>query len=163
MYLLSKFDKSDLDITEISITRNTAIGPSELLVLQLPLENPDAKPAWTEARYLSLLPESWRHWWPIREAWWAGQAGRDEILAHGTAIDPTPWLDSAFRGQTPSHGCLTCEESWDPSSGRRVQSEQARLVAAFRRAGGAPGYLVVVELDSQAAPISSEEVAVELK
>ena len=151
------------DIAEISTTRNTAIGPSELLVLQLPLENSSAKPPWTESRYLSLLPGSWQQWWPIREAWWAGLAGRNEILAHGTAIDPTPWLDSPFSGQTPSHGCLTCDESWDPATGRRLSSEQARLVEAFRRAGGAPGYLVVVELDDQNTPVSREEMASQLK
>ncbi len=144
------------EITRISTTRNTAIGPTETLILGLPLEY---DPTWTEARYEALLASSWRNWWPVREAWWAGQAGRNEILAHGTAIDPAPWQDTVFAGQTPSHGCLTCDETWDSDSGRRVASEQAKLVEAFRRAGGAPGYLVLVEVDDQTRPISAEEVA----
>lgn len=147
------------EIPKITTTRNTAIGPSELLVLHLPLENRRARPQWTEARYEALLPPSWRQWWPIREAWWAGQAGRYDILAHGTAIDPAPWLDTAFAGQTPSHGCLTCDEKWDPATGRRATSEQARLNEAFRRAGGAPGYLVLVEIDDLPRPISLDDVA----
>lgn len=148
------------EIPEISTTRNTAIGPSEMLILGLPLEYDRS---WTEGRYDALLPPSWRNWWPIREAWWAGLAGRNEILAHGTAIDPAPWQNTVFAGQTPSHGCLTCDETWDPASGRRVASEQAKLVEAFRRAGGAPGYLVLVEVDDQQKPISADEMADLLK
>ena len=148
------------DITEISTTRNTAIGPSETLILGLPLE---CDSTWTEARYDALLPPLWQKWWPIREAWWAGQAGRNEILAHGTAIDPAPWMDTVFAGLTPSHGCLTCEETWDPATGRRATSEQARLVEAFRRAGKAPGYLIVVEIDDRPEAISPEEVTGLLK
>lgn len=148
------------EIEKISTTKNTAIGPSETLILGLPLEY---DPTWTEARYEALLPESWRKWWPIREAWWAGQAGRNEILAHGTAIDPAPWMDTVYAGQTPSHGCLTCDETWDPATGQRTTSEQARLTTAFRRAGGAPGYLVVVELDDTPRPVTLEDVAALLK
>ncbi len=148
------------EITEINTTRNTAIGPSEMLILGLPLEYDRT---WTAARYEALLPASWRNWWPFREAWWAGQAGRNEILAHGTTIDPAPWQDTVFSGQTPSHGCLTCDETWDPDSGRRVASGQAKLVQAFRRAGGAPGYLVLVEVDDQQKPVSVGEVTELLK
>ncbi len=148
------------EITKINITKNTAIGPTETLILGLPLEYDSS---WTEARYDALLPPAWRTWWPIREAWWAGQAGRNEILAHGTAIDPAPWQDTLFAGQTPSHGCLTCDETWDPVTGERSTSEQARLVAAFRRAGGPPGYLVVVEIDDSTVPVSLENVSGVLK
>lgn len=148
------------EIEEISHTKNTAIGPSETIILGLPLEYDKS---WTENRYENLLPDSWKTWWPIREAWWAGKARRSEILAHGTAIDPTPWMDTVFAGQTPSHGCLTCDETWDPATGRRLTSEQARLVAALRRAGGPPAYLVVVEVDSQTRPVSPADVARLLK
>lgn len=147
-------------IEEFGHTGNTAIGPSETIVLGLPLEYDKT---WTEARYEDLLPESWKSWWPIREAWWAGQAGRFEILAHGTAIDPEPWTGTVFAGLTPSHGCLTCDESWDPSTGRRLASEQARLTTALRRAGGPPAWLVVVEIDAAARPVTREDVGKLLK
>ena len=148
------------EITEISTTRNTAIGPSETIILGLPLEYDRT---WTAARYDGLLPPSWQKWWPIREAWWAGQAGRNEILAHGTAIDPAPWQDTVFAGRTPSHGCLTCDETWEPATGKRATSEQVRLVEALRRAGGAPGYLVLVEVNDQSKPVSADEVTELLK
>lgn len=142
------------EVTETSTSRNLSIGPSELLVLGLPLEYDRT---WTESRYQNLLPESWRVWWPIREAWWAGRAGRNEILAHGTTVDPAPWRDTVFAGLTPSHGCLTCQEMWDPATGQRLSSEQARLVRGWRQAGGGQGYLVVVEIDDQPRPISVGE------
>ena len=148
------------EITKISTTQNTAIGPTETLILGLPLEYDSS---WTEARYDALIPPAWRAWWPIREAWWAGLAGRNEILAHGTAIDPAPWQDTLFAGQTPSHGCLTCDETWDPVTGERATSGQAKLVDALRRAGGPPGYLIVVEIDDRAVPVSPEDVAELLK
>jgi len=144
------------EIVKINQARNQAIGPSEALILGLPLEY-DSR--WTLERYMALLPASWQNWWPAREAWWAGQGGRDEILAHGTTIDPRPWLDTSFAGQTPSHGCLTCDESWDPVTGQRTSSGQAKLTEAFRNAGGVPGYLVVVEVDDQSGPVSEAEVA----
>lgn len=143
------------EITKISTTKNTAIGPTETLILGLPLEYDRS---WTTERYQNLLPESWRGWWPMQEAWWAGLAGRNEILAHGTAIDPAPWRDTVFAGQTPSHGCLTCDEAWDPLTGDRVTSEQAELVQAVRLAGGPPGYLVLVEIDGKTTPVTEAEV-----
>lgn len=143
------------EIQEFGHTKNTAIGPSETIVLGLPLEYDKS---WTEARYDSLLPDSWKSWWPIREAWWAGQAGRFEILAHGTAIDPSPWTKTVFAGLTPSHGCLTCDESWDPSTGRRLTSEQTRLTAALRRVGGPPAWLVLIEIDNTTRPVTPEDV-----
>lgn len=144
------------EIADINQARNQAIGPSEALILGLPLEY-DSR--WTVERYMALWPASWQNWWPAREAWWAGQAGRNEILAHGTTIDPRPWQDTSFAGQTPSHGCLTCDESWDPVTGQRTSSGQAKLTAAFRQAGGLPGYLVVVEVDDQSGPVTEVEVA----
>jgi hypothetical protein len=52
---------------------------------------------------------------------------------------------------------------WDPVTGARATSGQARLVDALRRAGGPPGYLIVVKIDDRAAPVSPEDVAELLK
>ena len=111
-----------LEVTKISTTKNTAIGPTETLILGLPLEYDSS---WTEARYDALLPPAWRTWWPIREAWWAGLAGRNEILAHGTTIDPAPWQDTLFAGQTLSHECQTRGTPCSPGKG---QSQARRAI-----------------------------------
>ena len=55
---------------------------------------------------------------------WLAMAGR--VFQDPNVI--APWQDTIFAGQTPSHGCLTCDETWDPATGRRATSEQARLV-----------------------------------
>ncbi|MDA0811917.1 MAG: hypothetical protein O3C21_05965 [Verrucomicrobia bacterium] len=143
------------EIRGIGHAKNVAIGPTETLVLGLPGEY-DA--TWTEARYDQLLPQTWRAWWPIKEAWWAGQAGRYEILAHGTTIDPEFWRDEPFYPNTPSHGCLTSPEQWNGTTGVREDSDQLRLVRAFQGAGGAPGWLVLIEIDAAAEPVSEEVV-----
>jgi hypothetical protein len=97
----------------------------------------------------------------MQEAWWAGQVGRNEIMAHGTTIDPEWWRGMPFHPLTPSHGCLTCHEEWSPQTGERRRSDQQELVDAVLRAGGAPAWFVVVESETSenaASPVSAEEV-----
>lgn len=144
-------------IRELAFARNVAIGPTRALTLALPGEYEP----WTHHEYERLLPPSWRGHWPMQEAWWAGQVGRNEIMAHGTTIDPEWWIGSPFYPLTPSHGCLTCHEEWSPDTGERTQSDQQDLIDAVIRAGGAPAWFVVVECESpeaSATPVSPGEI-----
>ncbi|MFN0128577.1 MAG: hypothetical protein ACKV19_18040 [Verrucomicrobiales bacterium] len=146
-----------MGLRELAFARNAAIGPTRALTLALPGEYEP----WTHREYERLLPPSWRGHWPMQEAWWAGQVGRNEIMAHGTTIDPESWLGSPFYPLTPSHGCLTCHEEWSPQTGERRHSDQQDLVDAVVRAGGAPAWFVVVECESpetSATPVSAEEI-----
>jgi hypothetical protein len=146
-----------MGIRELGFAENAAIGPTRALTLALPGEYDP----WTHHDYQRLLPPSWRDHWPMQEAWWAGQAGRNEIMAHGTTIDPEWWRDSPFYPLTPSHGCLTCNEEWSPHTGERLHSDQQELVDAVERAGGAPAWFVVVETETpqtSASPVSAEEI-----
>ncbi len=143
------------EVREFSSSTIRAIGPTATIVLGLPSEYDDT---WTLHRYRRLLPQNWHGYWPIYEAWWAGQAGRFEIIAHGTTKDPNHWRQLPFYPNTPSHGCLTALETWDRGNGQRLISEQARLVDALHRAGGVPAWLVVVEVDNQEKPILESEV-----
>jgi hypothetical protein len=146
-----------MGLRELSFAQNAAIGPTRALTLALPGEYEP----WTHGDYQALLPPSWRDHWPMQEAWWAGQAGRNEIMAHGTTIDPEWWRGMPFYPLTPSHGCLTCHEEWSPQTGERMRSDQQELVEAVIRAGGAPAWFVVVESESAecaASPVSAEEV-----
>jgi len=147
-----------MGIRELAFARNVAIGPTRALTLALPGEYE----SWTHREYQRLLPPSWRGHWPMQEAWWAGQVGRNEIMAHGTTIDPEWWHGSPFYPLTPSHGCLTCHEEWSPLTGERTRSDQQDLVDAVISAGGAPAWFVVVECESpesSATPVSPEEIA----
>jgi hypothetical protein len=146
-----------MGIRELAFAENAAIGPTGALTLALPGEYEP----WTHDDYERLLPPSWRNHWPMQEAWWAGQAGRNEIMAHGTTIDPEWWRGSPFYPLTPSHGCLTCNEEWSPRTGERLRSDQQDLVDAVQRAGGAPAWFVVVEWETpetSTMAVSAEEV-----
>ena len=147
-----------MGIRELTVARTAAIGPTLALTLALP----DEYEAWTHEDYQRRLPPSWRAHWPMQEAWWAGQVGRTEIMAHGTTIDPEWWRGTPFHPLTPSHGCLTCDEHWSPDTGARLRSDQQSLADAVIRAGGAPAWFVVVEIDPPklpVTPVSADEVA----
>jgi len=149
------------------LATNQHIGTVPYLWSRLPIEAPVADflhdataeaPEWSEEFYLSLLPPSWRGYFPISEAWLAGRAGRSEIIVHGTTIDPEFYVGEAYYPNTPSAGCLCAKEFWNPEDGRLVYSDQLALLKAFLSGGKRNGYLVVVELDDRAAPVTLDEV-----
>lgn len=149
---------------------NPAIGPTPLLLSKVPVEatvaefelRPGARgrqgeaaddaaraeraEPWAEAAYAALLPPSWRGHTPFLEAWLAGRAGRDEMIAHGTTVNPAYERGRPHWPGTPSEGCLVAMEYWDPDTGALLHSDQLALVQAFAGGGQDQGYLVVVEL-----------------
>ncbi len=146
---------------------NIWIGPTPYLHTKVPVEASVAEfeqrapganePAWTLDRYRALLPASWRQYAPMQEAWLAGQAGRDEMLLHGSTIDPRYYLGSAYFPGTPSAGCVVAMEYWD-REGTMVHSDQLALLQAFTARGQDRGYFVLLELDPATAPVSLAEV-----
>ncbi|MCX7717732.1 MAG: hypothetical protein N2111_04915 [Candidatus Sumerlaeaceae bacterium] len=160
---------------------NKFIGPTPFLESMLPVEaTPDtwfhdpalAGTSWTLEMYLSFLPPGeWRVAASMLEAWYAGTAGRSEMLTHGTCIDPDYYKGMPWHPNSPSLGCLTALELWDGASGRALRSDQLSLVQAFMAAAanrdlsGAPpgpasqpkGYLVVIEISDEARPVSPSE------
>ncbi|MBL8309599.1 MAG: hypothetical protein JNL19_04180 [Burkholderiales bacterium] len=151
---------------------NRWIGPTPYLESMLPVEAPlalfdnpqardtlpklsdeDNRRLWTEAAYLALLPAAWRGWGPMSEALLAGQAGRDEILAHGNAINTAYYRNEAWYPTAPSAGCLVAAEYWSRDDGTLVHSDQLALVKAFVASGMDVGYLIVVELDDAPRPV----------
>lgn len=158
-----------------STASNPSIGPTPFLETKLPIEAPVAEffqvdgsdLDWSESLYEALLPASWRHWEPIKEAWLAGRAGRDEILMHGSVVNPAYYRDAPYFPATPSAGCLTAPEQWDPSSGRLLASGQLKLAQAFARSfnqspGGqdpmVKGYLLMLELPGGSGPVRDSEL-----
>ena len=155
---------------------NRWIGPTPYLESMLPVEAPVAlfsqpqlrdvpsdpkaeanedarfaanKREWTEAQYTRFLPPSWRDYFPMKEAFLAGHAGRDEILAHGNTVNSAYYRGENFFPYAPSAGCLVAMEYWSKDDGTLVHSDQLALVKAFVSGGSDVGYLVVVELDDQ--------------
>ena len=146
---------------------NRWIGPTPYLESLLPVEAPvglfdapdavdvlavspeDNKRAWTAQAYERFLPASWRSYFPIKEAWLAGLAGRDEILAHGNTVNPAYYRGQSYFSAAPSAGCLVAAEYWSKDDGTLVHSDQLALVKAFVSTGKDVGYLVVVDIDDQ--------------
>jgi hypothetical protein len=157
IYRMSGFD----------VSRSRFIGPTENIQLSMPYEIPvdsflispmAEDTGWNREVYRRLLPQSWQSYSPLYQAYYAGQAGRTAIIAHGTTINPAYYQGQPYYPQTPSLGCLCTHESWDPQTGRRLDSDQQKLVDAVKQAGAAVGYAVVVYLSDKKAPVSLQEV-----
>jgi hypothetical protein len=146
---------------------NPTIGPTPFLHSKLPIEASVAEfehaarsEAWSEAVYESFLPPAWRAYAPIKEAWLAGRAGRDEILAHGSVVRTAAYHPGArFLPGSPSAGCLVAPEQWDTATGRLLSSQQLRLAQAYASVASDSlvGYLVVVEVDAADGPVRPDE------
>jgi len=153
-----------------AVSRNSLIGPTPNLQLLMPNENNWEKyfqyapwDHWDSTRdsmaaYLDLLPPSWRKYQPMTEVFRAGLIGRSEIIAHGTTIDPEYFKHKTWYPLTPTNGCLCAKELWNVSNGHLLVSEQYNLVSTFMATPGAKGYLYVINLDNQQAPVTRAEV-----
>jgi len=147
---------------------NKWIGPTPYLHSKIPVEATvaefehaellQAAEAWTEARYEGFLPVTWRGYQPFKEAFLAGQAGRDDMLLHGTTINSDYYRGAAFYPGTPSAGCLVAMESWSKADGTLQRSDQLSLAKAFTASGVDQGYLVVVELDDRPLAVTLADV-----
>jgi hypothetical protein len=146
---------------------NKFIGPTPTVELALPYEvspvqffkdSTFANTEWTYEMYKNMLPESWQNYTPIYEAYYAGKAGRNEIISHGTTVDPMYYKDAPFFPNTPTYGCLCAAEVWKPVTGQLIQSDQLDFDNAIINYGFDKGFLIVVELDDQEKDVTIEEV-----
>lgn len=149
-----------------AVSGNSLIGPTPNLQLVMPNESTWEKffqlPPWEHwdstqdsmQSYLKLLPPSWRSYAPVMEVFKAGMIGRTEIIAHGTTIDPEYFKNKPWYPLTPTNGCLCAKELWNVSNGRLLVSEQFNLVSTFMATPGSKGYLFVINLDDQQAPVT---------
>ncbi len=157
IYRMSGFD----------VSNSRFIGPTTNIQLSMPFEipvdsfiisrPPGMDTTWELQKYKILLPESWRTYPAIYHSFFAGEAGRTAIIAHGTTIDPDYYKGTTYFPQTPSLGCLCTFESWS-ADGYRQRSDQQQLVNAVKKAGNGVGYAVVIDLADKKAPVSIAEV-----
>ncbi len=154
------------------VSKSMAIGPTTNIQLLMPYETSPqfflndynvGDSAWTEEQYRQLLPESLKEYLPLYESFYASKAGRTEIIAHGTTVNTEYYKGLPWYPYTPTEGCLCTKEIWSPVDGKRMESDQQKLVDALRSAGGAIGYCVVVELDNQQQPVTLQEVMTYVK
>ncbi len=151
-------------IEGISFSENVFIGPSPNIVLKMPFETTPSrffhkiffKKKWYFELYRELLPKSWQDYQPIYESWYAGKAGRSEIIAHGSTINPEFYSNLRCYPMTPSLGCLTAHEEWSPVTGQCLASDQIDFVNQLIQADGLAGYLILVEIEDSNGLIDIE-------
>ncbi len=146
------------------VSMSNFIGPTANVQLGMPVEISMQKffddstitdSVWTIDRYQNLIPKKLKNYFPLYYSYYAGLAGRSEIIAHGTTIDPNFYHGKPYYPLTPTQGCLCTKEIWN---GKRLESDQQKLVNGLLKAGGAKGYCVVIELDDKPAPITMKDL-----
>ncbi len=150
----------------IDVSQNQFIGKTPNLQLVMPFESTTKKyfheedyaSSWSENDYKNLLPDSWKEYLPIYETFFAGKAGRTEIIAHGTTINPEYYIDQPYYPNTPSLGCITSLELWDGNTGNVIFSNQHKFISAIIDAEATEGFYVLVELDNKEAPVVIDEI-----
>ena len=154
------------------ISKSAAIGPTENIQLTMPFEtsiqhflkdSSITDTIWTPELYERLLPASLKKYNPLLQTYYASKIGRTEIISHGTTVDPIYYKGQTYYPYTPTQGCLCTKEIWADEDGRRSVSDQQKLVDAVKKAGGADGYLIVIEIDDQQKPVDISEVLPYLK
>ncbi|MGI8952896.1 MAG: hypothetical protein ACR2FN_15080 [Chitinophagaceae bacterium] len=151
-------------ITGVQIDHNNFIGPTPTIQLVMPFEEDSiywqtpydsTKDALTN--YLDLLPDNWKKYQPITEAFFAGKIGRTEIISHGTTLDPDYFKGKPYYPISPTLGCLCAKETWNIFTGKLLQSEQLNLVNTFLSTPNDTGYLFVINIDDEQKPVAAME------
>ena len=153
-------------------SKSIFIGPTTNIQLSMPFENKASHffdnaaisdDDWSINRYKSLLPENFRNHYPALQSYFAGMAGRTEIIAHGTTVDPAYYKGKSYYPLTPTQGCLCTKEIWDESNGKLLESDQQKLADAVSKAGGPYGYAIVINLDDSQQNVTMEDILPFLK
>jgi len=146
------------------------IGPTTNIQLSMPheyhpfvVDNKLIDTTWSLQQYKDLLPENFKNYHPIYGTFYAGKAGRTEIIAHGTTIDTSFYSNQLYAPYTPSAGCLCTKEVWNNKSGYLQTSDQLLFTQAIQKAGGPYGYLIVVEIDDKKGAVKLSDILSYLK
>ncbi len=157
-------------VQKIQTVKSDVIGPTPAVITSLPFEishtdffyNSKKVGKWNLKSYLEILPSSWRNYFPIQEAYIAGEIGRSGIYAHGTTVDTEFYRDYSYYPNTPTRGCLSAKEIWSRKSGKLLFSDQMLLVNVVKSLEPSKGYLIVVELDDREMPVSLDDVLMDI-
>ncbi|HPH84427.1 MAG TPA: hypothetical protein PLC48_03175 [Ferruginibacter sp.] len=154
------------------VSKSSFIGPTTNVQLTMPFEF-SAKhffqsdlitdSTWDLEAYKNLLPLPCRDHFSLYETFYAGKAGRNEIIAHGSTVNPAWYTSTPYYPITPGLGCLSTKETWNEKTGERMESDQQALVDMIQAAGGPKGYAIVVNLDDAQRPVTMEDILPFLK
>ncbi len=154
-----------------SKSRSYYIGPTPNIQLCIPVESSlqiflkdstITDSVWKKDWYTQLLPVDLKGKECLYESFYAGSAGRTEIIAHGTTVDPTFYSGQPYYPFTPTAGCLCTKEIWD-GNGQRIFSDQQKLNEAVKKAGGANGYCIVLDVDNNLRNLTPAQMLASLQ
>ena len=148
------------------VSPTESIGPSPIVLTRIPFEvsteifyhSKQKTTNWRFEDYINLLPESWKNYAPIHEAFYAGKNGRRKIVMHGSTDEIAFFTEKPFYPLTPTHGCISAKEIWDPKTGKLIESDQSKLMNAFFSTNNLKGFLVVVDIDDSQRSVQIEDV-----
>ena len=152
--------------TGFDSSSNSYIGPATNLQMVMPYETSpavffgdraDSTSTWSQQSYAALLPASWKDYNGMYESFFAGAMGRSEVIMHGTTINPDYYKDQKYFPQTPSLGCLCSYEEWN-KEGKRVVSNQQKIVTSLQSIRSKSGYVIVIELDDNNKAVTLQDV-----
>lgn len=151
-------------IQGIENSENRFIGPVPTIQTRLPFEvMPGAffhgqtnSTVWGQGIYKNLLPKNAPQ--QMFQAFWAGKAGRSEIIIHGSTIDPEFFKKQPFYPHTPSLGCITGLEVWSEKNGKLLKSDQLELVDTYGKAIGEHGYLIVLNITNKNECLTENDI-----
>jgi hypothetical protein len=155
-----------------AVSKSPALGPTENIQLMMPYEtsipyflkdSSVTDTVWSPELYERLLPTGLKEYHPLFQSYFASAIGRTEVIAHGTTVDPDYYKGQPWYPYTPTQGCLCTKEIWSAVDGKRVISDQQKLVDAVKKAGGPDGYMIVIEIDDQQKPVRIDELLPYLK
>ncbi len=153
-------------IWSTAVGHNNIIGPTPTIQMVMPFEQDSLywqdhyNASLDELRnYINQLPITWRNYIPALEAYFAGKAGRSEIIAHGSTIDPDYFKGKPYYPLSPTLGCLCAKENWNMFTGKINVSDQLSLVNTFIEDNEEEtGSLIVINLNNEQQAVSLQEV-----
>jgi hypothetical protein len=150
-------------IDGFGISKNSHIGPTENFQLCMPYEcnvkdffdEPILDSIWTDSIFNKILPKQMSlDYRFLLESTIAGKLGRYEIISHGSTVNPIFYKSKPYTGFTPTMGCLQAKEVWDYTTGKRIYSDQQKLIDAYKSIGAVKGYLIVLNIIDSNRPVT---------
>lgn len=144
------------------VSRSIFIGPTVNIQMRMPYETSTQKyfgyassdSDWSINKYKNLLPDALKNYAPLYQSYYAGKAGRTDIIIHGSTLNPNYYSGKSYFPLTPTMGCLTSKEVWDENTGKRIFSDQQKIINAFIPLGFKNGYVIVIEINEEEKAVS---------
>lgn len=148
-----------------------AFGQFPLVKMFMPFEDgvSDFAPSRSRASdtpwdsYQALLPPSWRGYFPMEQAYWAGYRGRGLIRIHGSGEPPEFFSNNERAPESyawnPAIGCISAIELYD-DAGRLQRADMPKILQSLSDAAGGrvEGYVVMVDVPGGNIPVTPTDL-----